>query len=307
MEQQPTDVIHTPREFDVLRTHLIDRVSSLLISMVLIVGITVAVLGSIYFSRIKLPQQESVVFLPEEKAAGRGDHAAGFARDFAPPGDEEVEQITEPSLQQSLEAVTQLVSTVSASLDTIESASTNASKGSGLGDSRPPGPLGEGADIIHRSERWELKFTARNLQGYAAQLDFFQIELAAIGGGIKTVDYAANFSGTPTKRSGTSKAEERLYFMWRAGGALEQYDRQLLQRAGINVTGRRVLKFVSDELQNQLYALEMKFAQEKVGRVVLPTELAKTIYECRPKDSGGFEWVVIDQRYRKLVTKKNGK
>ncbi len=297
----------TPKDFDALQTHLSDRVSSLLISLVLMVGLSVVVLGSIYLSNRRIAAPLSVVLVPEERAAGRGDHAAGFAKDFAAPGEEEIEQISEPTLQQSLEAATSMVSTIIASMDTIESLASEASHGQGgLGDYRPPGLLGDGEDIIHRSQRWELKFTARNLQAYAAQLDYFNIELAAIGGGIRTVDYASKFSGTPQRKSGNSKEEERIYFIWRNGGAMEQYDRQLLQRAGVPLQGRQVLKFLSKAFEDQLAQLEYGYAQQVLGRPASPMELAKTIFECRPLSSGGYEWVVIDQRYRKVAPKAAG-
>ncbi len=156
------------RNFSLMRAHAVDRVSSLLMALVIMVGLAVAVMGSIFLSRLDLASPDAIVLEPEdEQAAGRGDHAEGFARDFAPPGQEEVADLAEPSLEQSLEAVTDAVTSIAASLNTVESAVAEASQGSGLGDSRPPGPLGEGPNIISRAERWELKFTARNLKGYA--------------------------------------------------------------------------------------------------------------------------------------------
>lgn len=290
--------VQPPRNFAALRTHAVDRVSSMLMALVVMVGLAVAVMGSIYLSRLDLPSPETVI-LEEEQGAGRGDHAAGFARDFAPPGQEEVEELAEPSLEQSLEAVTDAVSSIAASLNTVESSATEASAGSGMGDSRPPGPLGEGPNIISRAQRWELKFAARTVKAYAAQLDAFKIELGAVGGNVAHVDYVWNLSaGTPEHRSGKGDEEKRLYFYYQKNGPLQQYDAQLMRAAGVDITGRDTLKFVTRELENQLARLELEYAFKEQKRKVAVKEIAKTVFECQPGQSGGYDWVVIDQRLR---------
>lgn len=294
-----TTPVEPPRNFAALRTHAVDRVSSMLMALVIVVGLAVAVMGAIFLSRLELASPDAILLEPEEeRAAGRGDHAAGFARDFAPPGQEEVEELSEPSLEQTLEAVTDAVTSIAASLDTVESSAIDASQGSGQGDSRPPGPLGEGSNIISRAERWELKFTARSLQAYAAQLDFFKIELGAVGGNVAKVDYVSNLSGTPSRRQGDPDAEKRLYFLWRQDGPLQQYDAQLMRNAGVNIEGRQIIKFLTPELEDQLARLELQYALQKNNRRVSAKEFAKTVFECQPGNSGGLEWIVLEQRLR---------
>lgn len=284
-----------PQLGDSLRTTAVDKVAGWLMAFVILVGIGVFALLIIFLSRTLTWQGGSVEVVPVENVAGRGDHAEGFARDLEPPGAEEVEEMTEPTLAESLEAVTSAVTNVAASLDTLETNSTATSKGKGKGDSRPPGPLGEGDDIVPRFERWELKFAAKNLGTYSSQLDYFKIELAAAGGGVKQVDYASGFSGAPVKRSADGDQEKRLYFVWRKSGPLLQYDRQLLVRAGISTDGRVMMKFIPKPLEDQLAIIELKYAKEKGVDTV--KKIAKTIFESRPTVTG-YEFVVIDQRYR---------
>ena len=296
--------VEPPRNFAALRTHAVDRVSSMLMALVIVVGLAVLVMGAIFLSRLELASPDAILLEPEEeRAAGRGDHAAGFARDFAPPGQEEVAELNAPSLEQTLEAVTDAVTSIAASLDTVESSAIDASQGSGKGDSRPPGPLGEGSNIISRAERWELKFTARNLNAYAAQLDFFNIELGAVGGNVAHVDYVSQMSGTPQRRQGQGDAEKRLYFLWRQPGPLQEYDAQLLRAAGVDTTNRQIIKFLTPELEDQLARLELQYALTKNNRRVSAKEFAKTVFECQPTNSGGYEWVVIDQRLRSVGEK----
>src|SRR5690606_26352227 len=86
--------------------------------------------------------------------------------------------------------------------------------GRGTGDGRNAGQ-GAGGDIsVPREERWRLRF-AGSLNEYAKQLDYFGIELSAIGGGA-IIDFASCFSGSsPNVRTGTPEMENanpRFYF-----------------------------------------------------------------------------------------------
>ncbi len=290
----------TPKVAEVvtLKTQKVDIVSSLLLSLLYIVGLVVFLLFVLWLTENFTWKAGDLTVLTEN-VAGRGDHAEGFERDIEPPGAEEVEELAEPTLAETLEAVTEAATSVAASVDAIDSDSTASVSGTGRGDSRPPGPLGEGDDIIPRFERWELKFQAKGLKQYAQQLDFYKIELACIGGGVPTVDYAFNLSTAPQKRSGTSAEENklaRLYFMWRTESPLKQYDQQLLEQAGVRTSGRQILKFIPKDLENQLAHIELDYAKSKGHNSV--KEIAKTIFESRASASGGFEFVVIEQRYR---------
>lgn len=287
--------VKKPKLADSLQTKLVDKVASWLMSFVVLVGIGVFMLMLIFLSRTLTFPASSVEVVPVENVAGRGDHAEGFARDLEPPGAEEVEEMTEPTLAESLEAVTSAVTNVAASLDSLETNSVSSTKGSQRGDSRPPGPLGEGDDIVPRFERWELKFASKNLAGYTAQIDFFKIELGAMGAGVKEVEYASGFGGTPNRRSGMGDQEKRLYFIWRKTGPLLQFDRQLLQRAGIQTNDRVLLKFIPKELEDRLAITELAYAKTK--NVDSVKRIAKTIFESK-QSSSGFEWVVVEQRYR---------
>lgn len=280
-----------------MRTQKVDVVASFLLSMLLVIGLLVFMLFVIWLTQT-FTWKAGDIKIEEERIAGRGDHAEGFERDIEPPGEEEAEDLTEPTLEQKLEAVTDVASSVAASIDTIDSNSAAVTAGSGRGDSRPPGPLGEGDNIVPRFERWELKFISKDVKAYAIQLDFYKIELGCIGGGAKLVDYAGNFSSSPQKRSGKGGEEKRLYFMWKQEGPLVAYDRQLLGQAGVNTQRRQLLKFIPKELEDRLAQTEMKYAISKGHSTV--KEIAKTIFESQAAGAG-YEFVVVEQRYRTVA------
>ena len=283
-----------------MRTNKVDQTSSLLLSLALLMGMAVLMLGLLFFLRSMSPSAQVIVLEPE-RIAGRGDHAEGTERDFDPPAADEVEQLNEPAVETTLQMVTETISMISSSLESLESSMTG-NESNGKGDSRPPGPEGEGDDIIPRFDRWELKFTARDRRNYAIQLEAFKIEVGAIGGGIATIDYITNLASAPTKISVTpkeEKARKRLKFVSVNENVLLQYEKQLLQTAGITSNGRQVIKFVPNDTEEALGIAEKIYFMENRSKDFRVTTIAKTVFECRQKSKGGgFEFVVIDQRYR---------
>jgi len=279
-----------------LKVSAYDKVASMLIALLIMVGLAALLLFIIWLTgRLIFTQQPVAVELLEY--AGRGDHAAGFERDLEEPGMEEMEELNEPQIEATLEAVTDLVTSQAAAFDAVEIAAAASSKGSGMGDSRPPGPLGEGVtDVIPPWERWEIRFTTTGLQAYARQLDFFGIELGVVGGGSPKVDYAYNLaSPKPSRRPGDPEQEKRMYMTWKGGGTLAAFDRQLVARAGINTQRRVILQFYPEKTEKLLYSLEVQAAR-KAGHTD-PREFLKTIFGVRPAGRG-YEFYVIDQYFR---------
>lgn len=283
------------RERTMLRTSRFDAVTSFFMALILFIGTFVTLMFIIWL--LSGDPEPPVKPIPVEEPIGRGDNPEGFERDFEPPGAEEVQELMEPTLQDTIEAVTEAVSSVAASLDTMDTNATATTEGTGKGDSRPPGPEGEGVDTVPRHERWQLNFAAKDLQSYARQLDYYGIELAAVGGGVQGVDYAFNLSTDPQSRHlDDSASEKRLYFMWTSPSPLQKYDQRLLQQAGVSLSGgRSQIRFIPPELEQQLYQAETTYAREQGHDSV--TEIAKTIFESR-SSGGEYEFEVVDQRYR---------
>jgi hypothetical protein len=283
-----------------MRANRVDQASSFLVSLAILIGLAVFMLGLLFFLR-SMTSSTQVILLEPERIAGRGDNAEGYERDFDPPSVEEVQQLSEPAMEQTLQLVTETISTISSSFESID-ASVLGKDSDAKGDSRPPGPEGEGDDIIPRYDRWELKFTARDRRNYAIQLEAFKIDIGAIGGGVPTVDFVSNVSSGPKKKSVTPKEEKsqkRLMFISVTENALLQYEKQILQSAGVPHSGRQVLKFLPNSVEESLAQAEAVFYRERRSKDLRVSQIAKTVFECRAKDKGaGFEFVVIDQRYR---------
>ena len=272
-----------------------DAVTSLFLALILFLGAFVFMMFVIWLlsGEPKPAPIEPII----ENPPGRGENPEGFERDFEPPGAEEVEDLMEPTLADTIEAVTDAVSSVAASLTTSQTNAVASTQGTGKGDSRPPGPPGEGDDIIGRWERWELTFNAKGKSDYAKQLDFYKIDLAAFGGGgANVIEMASNLSSSP-KRTVNNKpeSEKRLYFSWKLDNPLLQFDRQFLLAAGVRVDGRNVVRFIPKDLENRLAQMEKEYCESK-GKT-FPKSIAKTIFESAP-DGSGYQFAIVSQRYR---------
>lgn len=282
--REPSSATYTPQHGDLLRVSTYDRAASLLVSLLILVGLFVGILLLLWvttrvFSRPPAPE----MFLVEEEEGTTNPE--GTARDINEPGIEELD-LAEPDVQDTLAAVTDAVSTVAASLDAIEGAM--ATRGSGAGDNRKRG----GGDLIPRWQRWEVRFDSTTIESYAKQLEFFRIELGAIGGGQPTIDYAQFEKGKLQKRSVPSDTEDdRLYFIWQ-GGKFKEQDRALMQQAGVNTTGRVLCQFYPPDVENQLAVLE----KQELGTRELK-QVKKTIFAVRPAGRS-FEFFVKEMQWR---------
>ncbi len=288
-----------------LKVRPYDRAAAWLIALLVIIGCTDSLMFLLWISPFlgyELPKPQIAIQLD---IAGRGDHAEGYARDKEPPGVEELEEFMEPEVEMLLEAVTDIVSSTAAAFDSIASNATSPAVGSGKGDSRPPGPLGEGEDIIPEWERWLIKYNTTTIDAYAQQLDQFKVELGVMGGGFRLIDYASNFSGTIRKRKGKGSDDKRIYFVC-SDGKLKEYDRQLVQKAGIPTSRRIVAQFMPPDLRQQLLNLELQYAvrgknvknlSDKNVYVPIFKRIRKTVFGVR-RSGGKYEFYVISQSYR---------
>ena len=266
-----------------LKVSRYDRVSSMLLALVILLGVVVFVLLVIWLtSRIFLRQTAVSVELVE---LGSGDGPLGGGMELAEPVDEEIE---EPNVQQTLAMIAEAVALKTVQLDDPAlSGRTAPGKGGGSGGSGEATGSGSGT-----SRNWEVRFIKGNtLESYARQLDFFKIELGALLPGNK-VAYAYNLAKRkPDTRTAAADQEKRYYLTWRSG-ELQEADRELLARAGIQSTGRIILKFLPPKLEAQLASME----KLRAGRHA--EDVRRTRFEVRANGAGGYAFQIIDQSYK---------
>ncbi len=280
-----------------LRVSTFDEVSGMLIALLMTIGFIFMVLLAIWItSQVWFnPKPPPMVLLPEPEPGGGGNGASAM-NELEEPMPEEIEQTDETPPEIVLEAVTDLASLTAAVVDDLKPMAQGRGQGRGTGDGRGKGSGGDGdADIIPRWERWVIKYASDSTEAYARQLDFFGIELGAVGGpaGGQNVDYAAGLStGSPRRRSGPADQEKRLYLTWRSGD-LARADIELLGAAGIPTQGRITMQLYPPEVEAMLQTLERERSGGRDVRGIL-----KTIFGVRAIAGGRYEYHVMDQYYR---------
>lgn len=282
-----------PREVEKLDVSAQDRASSMVVAMLVILGFIVLIMFAIWLSsRISFNVPLKVTIVEDLGGGGGGNNSPGAEQQLEEVSPEEVKDLQEVSVEQTLQQVTDAVSTQAVNLDAIEggAAGFGTGEGTGTGDGRGPGPGGKGTAT--QLPDWEVRFNATTLELYAAQLDFFGIELGAIGGGKKTVDYASKLAQpNPVTRSAPGDAEKRRYLVWRKG-QLAEADKSLLQKAKIDTSGRIILQFLPEKVELQMRTLEAEHAKGKKLN-----EIRRTAFGVKSVGAG-YEFFVAEQDYR---------
>jgi hypothetical protein len=268
-----------------------DQAASGLVTALAFVGLGVLLLAIIFFSARMFAQKQAIPVTIAEVGGRDEGSIQGAARDLEEPGSEDVPDLMqEPSLN-SVEQVTDAISSKTAVFDDVSLDNEFVTgPGKGKGDNRQTGSgSGDSNEQVPRAQRWVIHFDGGNLKMYAKQLDFFKIELAAIGGPDNVVHYAFNLSKPrPDYRTGSPSAEQRLYMTWR-GGALQAADRELLSRTGVDLNGRVMMQFYPAETENMLSLLERQYAgNQDINKI------RRTTFGLLQKGEG-FEFVVTKQ------------
>ncbi|QDU25712.1 hypothetical protein ETAA8_07820 [Anatilimnocola aggregata] len=277
-----------------LQVSTYDQVAGVLMSVLMIFGFIVGLMFLVWLSNREWPVRPAIpVMVLEDVGGGGSGNGQGTEQEFQEPTAEELVEVTEPKLEQTLDAISLVVTPEVAELSVIDSSSRGNGEGTGTGDGRGPGPGGPGtSDGIPAWERWEVRLNATTTEEYAKQLDFFKIELAVAGGGNPNVTYVTNVSSAkPSVRVGSPKDEKRLRFMHRSG-QLRDADRRLAGKAGVDVSGKVVFQFYSPETYTNLLTLENIAKGQR--RII---EVRRTVFGV--KNVGGrYEFFVISQNYR---------
>ncbi len=251
-----------------------DRVSSMILSMVILLGIFVFILFVIWLT--------SQVFLRREVPPVE---RLELGVSVVPPGGGFERFDQESNLPERLASIAD-----AAGPRLMGTEVGGKGKGKGKGPQPPSDDFGPGT-----GRRWEFRFPrGQSLDQYAKTLDFFGIVLGVVQKGGK-VEYAYGLSAsTPNTKVGPSKAEKRYYMTW-SGGTLRKADEQLLARAKIKSQGRPILKFLSPELESKLQGLVER--KQQIDQRQADT-VRRTEFGIREEGTDTFEFYIIEQTYK---------
>ncbi len=161
--------------------------------------------------------------------------------------------------------------------------------GSATGTGKRAFGSGPGVSGLPREQRWFISFASEaTLDQYAAQLDYFGIELGALLPDGRLI-YMSNLSAPrPTTREVKSGADEtRLYLTW-SGGNLRLGDLRLFEKAGIDASRGILFHFYPAKTENILAVLEREAANRPVDQI-------RRTYFVSRRAGQGYEFVVTRQ------------
>lgn len=260
----------------VLQVTRYDLATSFLIAVVIGLVIAVVWLGVVW--AVNRPESEEgpvpleMVELPGGDEDGAVDETLELQSPEDPTDDPSLAEVPadEPEIQEMLETVIEMADeATNLAQQQFEMDARNAGNpGSASGTGRRALGMGPGESGIPREQRWLVRFSDRStLEEYARQLDFFGIELGALLPNGKLI-YLSNLSADrPQKRETTSgKNEKRLYMTWR-GGSRREADRKLFEKAGVDVSGARIMHFYPSETEKRLATLEQRYRNRPVDEI----------------------------------------
>ncbi len=270
-----------------LSVNAYDRGASLLIALLVMVGVVVFALIIIWYAN-HLNRRTVPPFLLPVNPASTPDAAMGLKEDIEPPGIEDAPELTEPQLQDTLTALSELSSKTAMLSDQAIDSDTDVGRGSGFGDTRQAGTGGDGPPTTEPPR--EISFEPADRNEYARFLDYFGVELAVLDQPNNMVYYASGFTQpTPTTRTAdpAKEPETRVSFLSN-GTAFESLDRNLVAKAGIAGRGEIIYQFWPDRSAGFLLGLEDQ-AMRKAGKSSLE-QIQRTVFKIiREGDGYGIE------------------
>lgn len=270
-----------------LKVNSYDRVASLLVSLLIMVGVTVAALLIIYFAGRLLDRTKSREVTPVPSPSS--DAALGLAEDPEPPGLEDAPDLLDPQLQDTLNTLTESVNASAALLsDEVIDNANQVGKGSGLGDRRAGGTGGDGPGGDGPGRL--IKYKPTSQAEYVACLDQLKVELAVISLRENKIYYAWNFSkAKPDTRVGDPP--DHRFKVTNEGSVLYNLDRQLAEKAGIWRPGGLLYHFYPPESQQLVFQAE----QQKAGNRTLD-QIKLTVLRLQ-REGNEFKFTVESQEY----------
>ena len=281
-----------------------DRASSLLLTLLCTIGLVAALLFVVWLTgKITAPPQVAlsprIITIAKGDDGGNGQAPGGTQLDAPSPDEPAIGQAKETSGVRSEPIAIDVAATSKApKIDdpealTVARQGDRGTKGGKNGGDGPGSGDGDRDGKPGVSRHWEVLFSKNTLDAYAKQLDWFHIELGIILPGNKII-CAKNLAHSKPDTYIVENAavnEKRYYLTWR-NGEMQQADRELLARAGVEVEDRLILKFLPRETEAKLVELERSYAGTNAKRI------GRTRFGVQP-EGGGFRFFVLEQTVKR--------
>ena len=268
-----------------------DRLSAMLVALIILFGFLFSVLFLIWLTSVIDFSQR--LGGPIVVANLEGDSKPeGVADDILEPGVEEFPEVETPQLANALEAVTDSVSSVRASLEKRSGDAAQMGAGAGYG-SREGGP-GTGGEGIPEHKRWVINYEAEDIRTYGEQLSFFNIDIGIVHQAKDDI-WRLNKPGAANKVIKTNRELEKSTLRFQHKRArMRRWDQELCRRAGIELTSTAQSQFYPESTRVIIRQAEAA-ALAEAGQEL--KDVRSTILKVVPGGEG-FQFIVLDIVYR---------
>ena len=268
-----------------------DQLSAILIAMITIIGFMTTILFLIWLTTdVDYTAPTQGVDITEIGDPG-DEKPEGFEDDAFEPGVEEFPEVDVPQLAQSIEAVTDAVSSVRANSEKVSGDAAQMGKGKGFG-AREGGP-GGGGEGIPEFKRWKINYEADDIEVYKKQLSFFGIDIGVIRRDSDDV-YRIDDPGGKLQIVKSSREKEKSLYFAHIKKRMLRWDEAIANSAGVNTVGANLIQFYPEKARSRIRAQEAKFL-DKDGRKL--SDIRQTVVKLATL-SNGFDFVVEDVLYR---------
>ncbi len=270
-----------------------DILNGALVSSIALVGFLTTMLFLIWLTTILEFKSESTGIQAYEQPYG-DEKPEGYEDDVLEPGVEEFPEVEEPVLKDALEAVTDAVSSVRANLEAVDGDSEVMGSGRGRG-SIDGGEGTGGGDVIPEDKRWKIEYKSSDINSYAEQLSFFNIDIGAVSINSNDIDRVRDAGGALKVIPSDRATEKKAIYFAHEKRKLQQWDARLVRKAGVSMDGRNTVQFYPDATRGILRQVEGEYLNS-VGRT-LP-EVRRTYFQIE-EAGGGFKFKVSKVEFRR--------
>lgn len=270
-----------------------DIVNGALVSSIALVGFLTTMLFMIWLTTVLEFRSESTQLVAYEQPYG-DEKPEGYEDDILEPGVEEFPEVEEPVLKDALEAVTDAVSSVRANLEAVDGDSEVMGSGRGRGSINGGDGTG-GGDVIPEYKRWKIEYKSSDINTYAKQLSFFNIDIGAVSINSNDIDRIRDAGGRMQVIASDKAKERKSIFFAHEKRKLQQWDAKLVRRAGASMEGRNTVQFYPESTRAILRQVEGEYLRQ-VART-LP-EVQRTYFQIE-ESGGGFKFKVNSIEFRR--------
>ena len=159
---------------------------------------------------------------------------------------------------------------------------------------RGEGGPGKGGDGIPEHKRWIINYESENIDSYAQQLSFFDIDIGVIHSTTNDIWKIKDVGKSPTVAKTSREAEnDTLRFMHKKL-RMQRWDQILARRQGVDLDDTIIAQFYPEATRKLIRQAENEALQD-TGKQI--TDVRNTIFKVEPNE-GGYVFKVVDILYR---------